>query len=353
MATPDVLQSTPLMQAEDFSVCSLCQETFKRPKILTCLHTFCCDCLNSYIEGNGEKSSKNALIRFVCPSCDVEIEITSNGSEGRYADTIKDDQFMASFVEVKRAVQEDKCCDVCVRRQEAVPAVHWCADCHDALCAACGQVHLHVKVTSTHTMTLLEEMRKQPLEVILRKKSKVTCDRHGECITLFCVDCKDPLCVQCMAISHRRCENVITVSDAVTSKTDIDKILDTLRSFQLSLDNVDGLSVVEKELEDSINSAKNEITYLSNSLCAKVREQEQFLLKQLEQKSAEARNVLKERTEPRKLQTKTAKAASQRMTNLLKFGSDVEVLMAFNQIRKQVRYLRDRCKAIYSRALYP
>ncbi|KAH3701663.1 E3 ubiquitin-protein ligase TRIM56-like [Dreissena polymorpha] len=330
MATPDVLQTTSSM-SEDFSVCSLCQETFKRPKMLRCLHTFCNECLNDYIGQN--LTSSNC---FPCPSCDIDSELPQLAAEGRFADNFKDDQFMASFVELKKALQDGKCCDICVRRNEDIVAKSWCSDCTDALCEACSQVHMHVKVTSSHLMTSLEEMKKQPLDVIMRKKSKVNCDRHGENISLFCVDCKDPLCVQCLAVSHRRCENVITVNDAVASRTDIDKILETLRSFQVSLDNVDGLSAVEKVLEDSIENTKHEITYLSNSLCAKIRDQEQFLLKKLESKSSEARRLLKDRIEPRKLQTKTAKAASLRMNNLLKYGSDVEVLMAFNQIKKQV-----------------
>lgn len=332
MATPDVLQTTPSM-SEDFSICSLCRQTFRKPKVLSCLHTFCYECLNEHISKDLESLKHN---QFSCPSCDTTMQLPAVVTDGHYADNLKDDQFMATFVELKKAIEEGKSCDICVRQEQTVAAVKWCSDCNDALCQACSQVHLHVKVTSGHMMTSLEEMRKQPLEVIMRKKSKVNCDKHGENITLFCVDCKDPLCVQCMAVSHRRCENVITVNDAVTSRTDVDKILETLRSLQLSLDNVDGLGMIEKQLEDSIDTAKNEIMYLSNSLCAKIRDQEQFLLKQLDSKASEARNILKERIEPRKLQTKTAKTASLRMSNLLKYGSDVEVLMAFNQIKKQV-----------------
>jgi hypothetical protein len=112
--------------------------------------------------------------------------------------------------------------------------------------------------------------------------------------------------------------------------------METLRSLQISLDSVDGVGHIEEQLDDSIKHSKHEIMYLSNSLCARIRDQEQFLLKQLESKASDAKNILKDRTEPRKLQMKTAKSASQRMTNLLKYGSDVEVLMAFNQIRKQI-----------------
>ncbi|KAL4228511.1 hypothetical protein ACF0H5_011559 [Mactra antiquata] len=332
MATPDVLQTASTM-SDDFTVCKLCQETFTRPKVLQCLHTFCYNCLNSYISESSKSTNQN---NFSCPSCDLEMELPVLAADGHYADNLRDDQFMTTLVELKKALKDDKACDICQRREENVPAENWCSDCNDTLCESCSKVHLHVKVTSSHSVMPLDEMRKMPLETIMRKKSKVNCDRHGESITLFCVDCKDPLCVQCMAVSHRRCENVITVSDAVTSQTDIDSIMATLKNLQMSLDSVDGLSVLEKQLEASIDTSRQEITYLSNSLCAKIRDQEQFLLKQLEHKAADAKKVLKERTEPRKAQMKTAKSASQRLGNLLKYGSDVEVLMAFNQVKKQI-----------------
>ncbi|XP_060556705.1 E3 ubiquitin-protein ligase TRIM45-like [Ruditapes philippinarum] len=332
MATPDVLQTTSSM-TENFTICGLCQETFRRPKVLTCLHTFCYECLNDHIEKVLGPSKHR---QFSCPSCDMDIELPALAADGHYADNLKDDQFMTTLVELKKALHEDKSCDICMRGEEKVTAVNWCSDCNDALCESCSKVHLHSKITSAHAVSSLEEMRKMPLETIMRKKNKVNCDRHGENITLFCVDCKDPLCVQCLAVSHRRCENVITVTDAATTRNDIDNIMETLRSLQLSLDSVDGVGHIEAHLEESIENSKHEIMYLSNSLCARIRDQEKFLLKQLDSKASDARKLLKDRTEPRKLQMKTAKSASQRMNNLLKYGSDVEVLMAFNQIRKQI-----------------
>lgn len=334
MATPDVLQTTSVI-AEDFSNCALCQETFKKPKILSCLHTFCCECLNKYISKLNDTSINQ---QFPCPSCDIDIDLPAMiaVTDGHFADSMKDDQFMATFVELKKALQNGKYCDICVRRDETVPAVNWCSDCSDALCESCTHAHLHVKVTASHVVQSLEEMRQLPLESITRKKNKVNCDRHGEQISLFCVDCKEPLCVQCMAVSHRRCENVITVNDALATRKDVDNIMDTLKDFQMSLDSVDNLTKLEQQLEKTIETAKQEIIYLSNSLCEKIREQEACLLKSLENMSTESRKILKSRIEPRKMLMKTAKSASQRMNNLLKYGSNVEVMMAFNQIRKQI-----------------
>ena len=332
MATPDVLQTTSSM-SDNFTICGICQETFKRPKVLNCLHTFCYGCLNEHIS---KEIGPTKHRHFACPSCDMDIEVPSLAADGHYADNIQDDQFMEKLVELKNAVKDDKNCDICSRRDENVAAINWCMDCNDALCELCSNMHLHVKVTSSHSLTSLEEMRTMPLEVLMRKKNKIQCSRHEEFITLFCVDCKDPLCVQCMAVSHRRCENVVTVNDAMTSRSDIDNVLDRLQILQNNVDSVDGLAKTEKVLEETIESARHEIKYLSNSLCAKIRDQEQFLLKKLDTKAADAREVLKGKTEPRKLHVKSIKSASHRMNNLVKYGSELEILMEFNKIKKQI-----------------
>lgn len=92
----------------------------------------------------------------------------------------------------------------------------------------------------------------------------------------------------------------------------------------------------EKMLIESVENAEHEIKYLSDALCEKIRSKEKKLLILLEEKSEQARNYLKERTEPRKLYAKTVRSASHRMTNLLKYGSEVEILLAFNQVRKKL-----------------
>ena len=49
--------------------CAICLDTFTDPKTITCLHTFCCDCLK-----------KHALIsrrngKFRCPECQAEVDL--------------------------------------------------------------------------------------------------------------------------------------------------------------------------------------------------------------------------------------------------------------------------------------
>jgi hypothetical protein len=147
-----------------------------------------------------------------------------------------------------------------------------------------------------------------PLENLMKKKNKVPCGKHNETITLFCVDCREPLCVQCMAVSHRRCENVITVTDAMTSRTDVKDIMDRLESLKDSIHGTNGLGENDKTLESSIDSARIKIISVCNSLVEKVQEEQEKLLRQLDDSAYKARKILKGRLEPRKSGSKTIQA---------------------------------------------
>lgn len=48
--------------------CSLCHETYNKPKVLPCLHTFCQDCL---------EKAQEVGDRLVCPSCRLEYTLSS------------------------------------------------------------------------------------------------------------------------------------------------------------------------------------------------------------------------------------------------------------------------------------
>ena len=49
--------------------CSICLDTFTEPKIISCHHTFCCECL----ERHARVSQRQG--KFRCPECQVEISL--------------------------------------------------------------------------------------------------------------------------------------------------------------------------------------------------------------------------------------------------------------------------------------
>lgn len=60
---------------EEFLSCKICLESFRRPKALPCLHTFCCHCLNDYVRSH--VSLKPGY--FSCPMCRKDIRVPDGG----------------------------------------------------------------------------------------------------------------------------------------------------------------------------------------------------------------------------------------------------------------------------------
>ena len=63
---------------EDYLTCQICQGPFKRPKALTCLHSFCAYCLDEYLTAKKVPAGG----RFECPVCRKAVELPMNSING-------------------------------------------------------------------------------------------------------------------------------------------------------------------------------------------------------------------------------------------------------------------------------
>lgn len=73
------------------TVCCLCDETYRDPVLLPCVHTFCLTCLQHI----GTHIDKNPGEAMPCPLCRQEFTIPETG----YA-TLQKNVFMASLIEI-------------------------------------------------------------------------------------------------------------------------------------------------------------------------------------------------------------------------------------------------------------
>ena len=118
---------------------------------------------------------------------------------------------------------------------------------------------------------------------MLKSKANWTC---SYCSRIFrdpiLLPCGDSICrdhlkdrdvVKENRIKCKKCNDEFQIKDNEFITNNDLKTLVESQSY-LSEEELD----LKKVLEDSIENTKHEITYLSNSLCAKIRDQEQFLL---------------------------------------------------------------------------
>ncbi|XP_078667840.1 uncharacterized protein LOC144909631 [Branchiostoma floridae x Branchiostoma belcheri] len=149
--------------SSDFLECKICLVVpFKDPKVLSCLHTFCKDCLHVLVMQPGVVIQN----KFECPTCRAETELPEAGVAG-----LKDNFFVASLSDTVKAHEslvgsnkEDNnnktSCDHC----EEV-AVQGCLDCEEFLCDECACTHRRSKRTRGHVVVGVADMK----EVLVAK----------------------------------------------------------------------------------------------------------------------------------------------------------------------------------------
>ncbi|XP_071115766.1 E3 ubiquitin-protein ligase TRIM56-like [Haliotis cracherodii] len=338
MADAEILNAL----SEGLCSCRICGRPQRRPKALPCLHSFCKTCLNDHINGELERNGSKS---FPCPKCRQTTLLPSDGRRGRHGDSFKDDTFVNKLSEVLTAYNDDKSCDICDRRDVTAPAVNWCMDCYDALCDACGKVHLHGATTADHVVISADEMRKLPLESVMKRKRSVLCGKHeGEVLKLFCVDCRGPACVQCAATSHRTCKNCVTVVEAMSEREeDLGELIVQAEALQLNPEGKprgQALGDSGEVLEETIKRSEERIKSLSADLIKRIEESQSTLLSRLNDSAQKLRSQLNgSKKAPPKDHMTTLKCASERMQALLKYGSDVEILQVYETIKDSIQQI--------------
>ena len=110
--------------------CSICLDTYTEPKTISCLHTFCCECL----ERHARVSQRQG--KFRCPECQAEINLP----EGNRFDRLPNSFFHKSLLDVIEA--EDR--QAIPRQQQGTCSQHteervryYCSSCEVYVCPIC------------------------------------------------------------------------------------------------------------------------------------------------------------------------------------------------------------------------
>ncbi|KAJ8303976.1 hypothetical protein KUTeg_017559 [Tegillarca granosa] len=257
---------------DDLITCPICFEQFTSPKRLPCLHTFCHPCLKSYIVthlgGEGKRGQD-----FPCPVCRQVVGIVdSTLSLEKIADTLPDNQLIASLIEKSKGSgkkQKEQLCGPCSRENKDLAATQWCKICLEALCKECTTFHKRFDPTR-HKTIAVEEMTEK--STVLLDVDEPCMEHTAEFLKVYCVDHKEMCCIICLATLHRKCEHVSTFDEMVNDSKDVEMFED----FNNKLSEMDKKShelkiQTEKNISD-LNGRQEEISKNVSSTIQKAKD---------------------------------------------------------------------------------
>lgn len=117
--------------------CNLCFDTYKKPKYLSCHHTFCEGCLTEYIKHNPGD--------IVCPTCRVVTQVLKDGG----IPALQNNFLVTSLTDEASLFRNKQMkCDNC---SEDKMAAMVCVECATYMCDACYKAHQTIKtLRDTH-----------------------------------------------------------------------------------------------------------------------------------------------------------------------------------------------------------
>ncbi|PFX21615.1 E3 ubiquitin-protein ligase TRIM71 [Stylophora pistillata] len=256
-----------LKNLKEHVTCSICLDTYTKPKTIACLHTFCCECL----ERHALTRQKQGFFR--CPECQAQIRIP----EGNRFDDLPSSflhNSLLSLLAVRRSGEGNEIsCSIC-KKKSAEP--NYCFDCEKFMCPDCVKAHEVFRDTlfEGHKVTPVRQFQATDYEALLKRQSFCSEKYHEKEVTkFFCVGCESCVCQVCINTDHKNHEVVPLEKAADNEKANIiDRAGLVKEKKEVCRDAIREFERAEFELEAKITTAKRKVSQETEQMIEKLRE---------------------------------------------------------------------------------
>ena len=249
------------------SICQYCSNIYQDPRILSCLHFYCIQCITKLHVEN--------TTSIVCPTCNHSTtlpdgSVTSLPRNIRLSKETRQDKVLS-----KVTSSSPPPCDSC---DENSP-IAYCTECDQLLCNVCWDAHQKLKLLRSHSSFTLKEaqnMSRDKLIKMLPSSSSSssflsrTCQHHSDqTLDLYCQHCTIPVCIKCSGISHKD-HPVHQVSQQIIQNKE--EIQQSLEEFQLAQQNLKKVMIAGEEMKEKIKAHKIEVDTTIQQTFAKLQQ---------------------------------------------------------------------------------
>ena len=256
--------------------CSICLDTYTEPKIISCFHTFCCECL----EKHARVSQKEG--KFRCPVCQAAIDLP----EGNCFDRFPNSFFHNSLLSLLSIRQSGDASSItCSQCRKTNPQMYYCFDCGRFMCLDCFNAHQLLSATfEGHKVTLVKDFKVEDYEAVLKRQPFCSQEFHEREVTrFFCLECQVCICQICRVTDHQNHEVVLLERAALKEKDKIMCGAKLIRKKESELyEVIKQFEETTSKLESNVATAKREVSRVVEEVIAEIREREREAIDSLE-----------------------------------------------------------------------
>ncbi|XP_033123798.1 E3 ubiquitin-protein ligase TRIM71-like [Anneissia japonica] len=261
-----VFKALQFMDKKDLE-CAICLNRFHQPKTLKCMHTYCLQCIQKWVETHG---------KMKCPTCAQEHDLTRYDLKELASNTM-----IIQLLEYVVKTEDQKpskcsCCDI-------NPPEYHCQTCQLYLCGGlCIKQHHIIPSLRNHSLYTLDK-KEQGRISDKQSKCRVHCNNLLE---FFCSTCNKSACKHCEHIlrCYQKQHKVIPMSTAINEfNNDATEIVKLAHEIESKLkEKLEYVTKYRSEIDSQQNFCRTAIEIQEKKLINTVTEKSKELISDVE-----------------------------------------------------------------------
>ncbi|XP_078584584.1 E3 ubiquitin-protein ligase TRIM56-like [Branchiostoma floridae x Branchiostoma japonicum] len=319
--------------SEDFLECQICLQPYRRPKVLSCLHSFCQQCLEEFLKRQKVKTELD------CPTCRSKTLLPGGGVA-----ELKDNFFVESLkdtVGVHKKLTDEAEGLLCGSCETKTGAESFCMECGDFLCDECAAIHRRMKVTRGHKIVGVEQLKADFDNVRIKPRPLPPCKIHSqETLKLFCIDCSEAICQICTVLSHKDHKYEYFTDTAAKEKEDILALLEKTKNKLRDLKNAEQQALAQKNVfEKQVKEAAEKIKSKAEQTITEVNQREAELQSYVTTLSKARNKEFSTAIEEIETATVALESAAEFGRNIVEHGSEFDIMAVGAQVSYRLKKL--------------
>ena len=319
-----------LKNLEKHITCSICLDTFTKPKTIACLHTFCLKCLEKHALTTQRQG------QFRCPECQAQVNIP----QGNRFDNLPTGFLQNSLLSLLAVRQSGDgsqiSCGIC---KKTSAEISYCFACEKLLCRDCVNAHELFRETAFegHKVTPVKQFQPADYEALLKRQSFCSQQYHEREVTrFFCLECQICVCQICINTDHKN-HNVDPLEKAADDeKANIMAGAELIKEKRKVCNNViREYEYTALKLDTNITAAKREVSQAAEQMIAKIREHERESIITLENTLVSRIGKLKSVTKQVQSLIKQLDQAVEFANNLLQRSSSSDIMQSKKNLEQR------------------